>query len=85
MQRIEYDDYGTPEVMHLSAFNLPAPRGKEVLVRVRAASLNPIDWKIRQGLMKMFTGSKFPRAMGMDFAGVVEAVGSDVTRFKVGD
>jgi len=49
-----------------------------VLERVAAASINPPDWKIRNGDMKMLTGSKFPRAMGTDFAGTVEAVGSKV-------
>ena len=85
MLRIEYERYGTPEVMHLSAFNLPAPKEKEVLVRVRAAGLNPFDWKLRRGDLKIFTGSKLPRAMGSDFAGVVEAVGPNVTCFCVGD
>src|SRR5450631_2561527 len=85
MERLEYDAYGGPEVVHLSAFALREPQADELVVRVAAASINPMDWKIRNGDMKMMTGSKFPRAMGTDFAGTVEAVGSKVSRFKPGD
>jgi NADPH:quinone reductase-like Zn-dependent oxidoreductase len=85
MQRIEYDRYGGPEQMHLRTFSPAQPRGREVRVRVVAGAVNPFDWKLREGELKLFTGSKFPRAMGSDFAGVVESVGSQVERFKVGD
>lgn len=85
MERLEYDSYGGPELVHLGSFTLPEPQPDEVVVRVAAASINPMDWKIRSGDMKMITGSKFPRAMGTDFAGTVEAVGSKVTHLKPGD
>lgn len=85
MERLEYDNYGGPEVMHLGTFTLPAPLPGEVVVSVVAASINPMDWKIRSGEMKFITGSKFPRAMGTDFAGVVEAVGAKVEHIKPGD
>ncbi|WP_245713821.1 NADP-dependent oxidoreductase [Nocardia vaccinii] len=71
--------------MRLEEFE-PAPLGAdEVLVRVRAAAANPMDFGIRAGRMKQVTGRRFPRAMGYDFAGVVEAVGDRVTRLHVGD
>jgi len=85
MERLEYDGYGGPEVVHLRSFTLPQPTSNEVVVRVTAASINPMDWKIRSGQMKMFTGSKFPRGLGADFSGIVEAVGSNVSAFKPGD
>ena len=85
MDRLEYNSYGGPEVVHLSSFALPQPTADEVVVRVAAASINPMDWKIRSGAMKMLTGSKFPRAMGTDFSGTVEAVGSIVAQLKPGD
>ena len=85
MQRLEYDRYGGPENVRLSAFTLPAPAVDEVVVRVAAASINPMDWKIRAGQLRLLTGFKFPRAMGADFSGTVEAVGAQVTRFKPGD
>lgn len=85
MKRIQYHQYGGPEVMRLEDFE-PAPLGADdVLVRVRAAAANPMDFGIRAGRMKHVTGRRFPRAMGYDFAGVVEAVGDRVTRVHVGD
>jgi NADPH:quinone reductase-like Zn-dependent oxidoreductase len=85
MERLEYDRYGGPELVHLNKFTLPQPTADELVIRVAAASINPMDWKIRSGQMRMFIGSKFPRAMGADFSGTVEAVGSKVSRFKPGD
>jgi NADPH:quinone reductase-like Zn-dependent oxidoreductase len=85
MQRIQYHRYGGPEQMRLETFELPAPGSDEIVVRVRASSVNPVDWKIRLGAMKMMTGRRFPRAMGTDFSGVIESVGSAVTRFRAGD
>jgi NADPH:quinone reductase-like Zn-dependent oxidoreductase len=85
MQRIEYDRYGGPELMHLAAVSPPSPRDQEVCIRVVAASVNPFDWKVREGELKLFIGSQFPRTMGSDFSGVVESVGRKVTRFTVGD
>src|SRR5213592_4754031 len=85
MKRIQYHQYGGPEVMRLEDFEPALPGPGEVLVRVRAAAANPMDWGIRSGAMKMVTGRKFPRALGYDFAGVVEAVGEGVTRLTVGD
>ncbi|MFJ6706850.1 MULTISPECIES: NADP-dependent oxidoreductase [unclassified Streptomyces] len=85
MKRIQYHQYGGPEVMRLEDFEPTRPGPGEVLVRVRAAAANPMDWGIRSGAMRMVTGRKFPRALGYDFAGVVEAVGEGVTRLAVGD
>lgn len=85
MRRIQYHQYGGPDVMRLEDFDPAGPGPGEVLVRVRAAAANPMDWGIRGGAMKMVTGRKFPRALGHDFAGVVEAVGAGVTRLAVGD
>jgi NADPH:quinone reductase-like Zn-dependent oxidoreductase len=85
MKRVQYHRYGGPEVMLLESFSLSAPGKDEVLVRVKAASVNPLDWKLRQGNMKLMTGWRFPRAMGSDFAGVIESVGGGVQQFKPGD
>ncbi|WP_223473264.1 MULTISPECIES: NAD(P)-dependent alcohol dehydrogenase [unclassified Pseudomonas] len=85
MKRIQYSKYGGPEVMRIDDFELDSPAEGEVGVSVKFAAINPIDWKLRIGQMKIVTGRKFPRAMGMDFSGTVVSVGAGVTRFKVGD
>nr|WP_249136435.1 NAD(P)-dependent alcohol dehydrogenase [Bradyrhizobium tropiciagri] len=64
----------------------PQPPGSgEVAVKVSFAAINPIDWKVRNGDLKMITGKVFPRAIGSDFSGIVISVGAGVTRFKPGD
>lgn len=85
MKRIQYRRYGGPEEMRLEDFELASPMAGQIVVRVKAASANPVDWKIRNGVMRFMSGRRFPRAMGSDFSGVVEAVGPSVTRIKVGD
>jgi len=85
MKRIQYDKYGGPELMRLEDFELTTPDHGEVAVKVAFAAINPIDWRVRNGQLKMVTGKTFPRAMGSDFSGTVIAVGAGVTRFKPGD
>lgn len=85
MKRIQYSRYGGPETMALRDFELPRPGAGEVAVRVKFAAINPIDWKLRNGQMKIVTGRAFPRAMGMDLSGTVISVGPGVTRFQTGD
>ncbi|MFI8951476.1 alcohol dehydrogenase catalytic domain-containing protein [Streptomyces sp. NPDC053750] len=80
MKRIQYHRYGGPELMRLEDFEPARPGLGEVRVRVRAAAANVMDWKIRNGLLRIMTGNSFPRGFGTDFAGVVEAVGGDVSR-----
>jgi len=85
MKRIQYHQYGGPETMRLEDFELEDPGKGQVAVKVRFTAINPIDWKLRNGVMKIVTGNTFPRAMGMDFSGTVTSVGAGVTRFKPGD
>ena len=85
MKRIQYHQYGGPELMKLEDFALRTPGKEEVAVKVSFAAINPIDWKVRNGALKMVTGKKFPRALGIDFSGIVISVGPGVTRFNVGD
>jgi NADPH:quinone reductase-like Zn-dependent oxidoreductase len=84
MERLEYDRAGGPEVVRLRPFTPRNLNANEALVRVAAASINPLDWKIRSGAVKMI-GSKFPRAMGLDFSGIVELAGPGGSRFQRGD
>jgi NADPH:quinone reductase-like Zn-dependent oxidoreductase len=84
------DRYGPPEVVQIRDVERPEPTGDEVLVRVRAASVNRADLdglKPKPGFMRLFMGIRAPRSheVGIDAAGVVEAVGPEATRFKPGD
>ncbi|GLS22925.1 hypothetical protein GCM10007874_59450 [Labrys miyagiensis] len=85
MKRIQYYTYGGPEVMHLEDFELLTLAKGRITIKVKFAAINPIDWKVRQGNLKMLTGKSFPRAMGSDFSGTVLNVGTGVTRLKPGD
>ncbi|MBP0617756.1 NADP-dependent oxidoreductase [Jiella mangrovi] len=85
MQRIQYRQYGGPDAMRLETYTPPLPRRGEIRIRVKAASVNPLDWQLRQGFMKFVMGNHFPRGMGMDLAGIVEAIGPEVKVFSVGD
>jgi NADPH:quinone reductase-like Zn-dependent oxidoreductase len=71
----------------LEPMDLPVPElgNGEVLVRVRAAGVNPVDWKIREGRLKDLFPHRFPLIPGWDAAGIVERIGPGVTRFRVGD
>jgi NADPH:quinone reductase-like Zn-dependent oxidoreductase len=85
MKRLQYHRYGGPEVLRLEDVEPGRPGRGEILVRVKAAAANAMDWKIRNGEMRLMTGRGFPRGIGNDFAGVVEAVGAGVTRLTPGD
>ena len=90
MKAIVYCEYGTAEVLKLQDVEKPTPKDDEVLVRVRAAAINPLDWHYMRGtpyLVRLEAGLRKPSdiRMGVDFSGTVEAVGKAVTRFKPGD
>jgi len=85
MKRIQYDKYGGPDLMYLSDFEVADPGPGEVMVKVKFAAINPIDWKVRNGQLRFVTGRAFPRAMGSDLSGTVIAVGPGVTRCAPGD
>jgi NADPH:quinone reductase-like Zn-dependent oxidoreductase len=84
MKRLQYHRYGGPDVLTLGDADTPTPGRGQVLVLVRAAAANAMDWKMRNGEMRPMTGRKFPRGVGHDFAGVIERVGEGVTRLQVG-
>src|SRR6266436_2985805 len=85
MKAIRIHNYGGPEVLKYEDAPRPKPQAGEVLVRVHAAGVNPIDWKVREGHMKDFWPHKFPLILGWDLSGVVEEVGPRVSQFKRGD
>ena len=77
--------YGGPEHTAVGEVPKPSPRAGELLVRVEAAGLNPVDFKTRMGALKIIRDYPLPIVMGNELAGVVEAVGAGVTRFTAGD
>jgi NADPH:quinone reductase-like Zn-dependent oxidoreductase len=88
MKAIRIHNYGGPEVLQYEDAPRPKPQAGEVLVRVHAAGVNPIDWKVREGHMKDFWPHKLPLIPGWDLSGVVEEVGpgpAAAGRFKKGD
>ncbi|MEI1377406.1 NADP-dependent oxidoreductase [Nostoc sp. UHCC 0926] len=84
IQAIRVHNYGESDVLTLEAIAQPEPQSNEVLIRVQAAAVNPLDWKIRAGYMKEFFPMPLPFTPGMDVAGIVEAIGADVKAFQVG-
>jgi NADPH:quinone reductase-like Zn-dependent oxidoreductase len=85
MKKVIYRQYGGVEVLEMVEEAVPEVTPAMVLVKVKAVSINPIDWKIRAGEMKTMSGSKFPKGVGIDFSGVLEAVGGAVRKFRKGD
>ncbi len=85
MQAARIHDYGGPEQIVIEQVPRPEPKAGEVLVHLNAAGVNPVDWKIRAGYLKQFMPLTFPWIPGTEGAGVVEAIGSNVTRLRRGD
>jgi len=89
MKAIKFCEYGAPDVLKLEEIEKPVPKDNELLVRVRAASLNFIDAGVVHGpsVLRFVTGLRKPKftGFGRDFAGVIEATGTDVTEFRPGD
>lgn len=95
MKAIMYDRYGSPDVLRLTELPKPTPKNNEVLIKVRATTVTSGDWRVRSltvprgfGILsRLALGISGPRQkiLGTELSGVVEATGTDVTRFKVGD
>ena len=90
MYAIRRHKYGGVEVLRLETVECPVPGEREVLIKVRAASVNPLDWHFMTGtpyVLRMASGVTVPKdpRLGVDVSGVVEAVGRQVSKFKPGD
>jgi NADPH:quinone reductase-like Zn-dependent oxidoreductase len=85
MKAIISEQYGGPEVLELADVAEPQVGPNGVLVRIHASSVNPVDWKLRKGLLSAIWNLRFPVIWGCDLSGVVEQVGSAITLFKPGD
>jgi NADPH:quinone reductase-like Zn-dependent oxidoreductase len=85
MNAVRIHEYGGPEALRYEDAPRPEPGPGQVLVRIRASGVNPVDWKVRAGELKHFLQYKMPMIPGWDFSGVVESLGPGAARFKVGD
>ncbi|MGV9612990.1 NADP-dependent oxidoreductase [Nocardia xishanensis] len=84
MRAIAFYEFGEPDVLRVVDIDVPEPTGAQVRIAVRAAGVNPADWKIRSGAL-VFGEPSFPQFPGAEVAGVVDAVGPDATGVAVGD
>jgi NADPH:quinone reductase-like Zn-dependent oxidoreductase len=84
MRAVRYHAHGAPDTLEVEEVPRPVPQAGEVLVRVHAAGVNPLDWKIRQGWWRDSLPRTLPAIPGIDLAGVVAAIGPEVTTLQVG-
>ncbi len=85
MKAIVIRRYGSADVLQYEDMPPPAIKSGQLVVKVHASCINPVDWKIRQGMLRFITGNNFPIILGLDLSGEVIQVGSGVTGFNVGD
>src|SRR5512134_1883211 len=85
MKAVVINHYGPPEVLEHTTLDRPAITDHELLVKVHATSVNPVECSLRQGKLRPFIRVKFPFVLGVDVFGEVEEVGAAVTKFKPGD
>ncbi len=85
MKAVTINQYGSTEILHYKDVKKPHLNAKDVLIEIYSTSINPVDWKIRKGELKIFTGFNFPKRLGADFAGIVKTVGAKAEGFKPGD
>ncbi|GAB3936183.1 NAD(P)-dependent alcohol dehydrogenase [Larkinella terrae] len=85
MRKVIYNRFGDESVLELTEQAVPGIQKDQLLIRVKAVSINPLDWKVYGGEMKLMSGSAFPKSVGIDFSGIVDQTGSEVARFKAGD
>ena len=85
MKAIAYSRYGGPEVMERTDVPMPVVPPGHGLVKIHAASINPVDWKLRSGMLRFVTGRKFPRIMGADLSGTLTEINGDGAGLKIGD
>ncbi|WP_320827612.1 NADP-dependent oxidoreductase [Reinekea sp.] len=85
MKAIQINRFGDRSVLELNDIEIPTPAANEVLIKVKASSINPVDWKIRAGYLQPMLNHPLPLTLGWDVAGEVVAAGDQVSHLKVGD
>jgi len=85
MKTVRIHEYGNADVLRIEEMPVPQIAADELLIKIHAASVNPVDWMVREGYMKDMHLHKLPLTLGQDFSGTVEKIGSNVKGFKIGD
>lgn len=85
MKKVIYNKYGSFDNLQMSNMDIPSIQTDELLIRVKAVAINPLDWKKLQGELKIITGKKFPKGIAFDFSGVIENTGNNITNYKIGE
>ncbi|MFM9951149.1 MAG: NAD(P)-dependent alcohol dehydrogenase [Saprospiraceae bacterium] len=85
MKKVIYKRYGSIADLELAEVETPSIQPDEILIKVKAVAINPIDWKRLEGQLKIITGSKFPKGIAIDFSGIVEKKGNAISSFQAGD
>ena len=85
MKKIIFNRYGSFDDLQMTDVQTPTIKDDELLIRVKVVSINPLDWKRLEGQLKIITGFKFPKGIGIDFSGIVENKGDAISSFQVGD
>ncbi len=85
MKAIQINSYGNADVLNYGDVPKPEPAADEILVRIHAVAINPVDWKIRAGYLSGWLQHQLPLTLGCEFSGVVEALGANVSSVKIGD
>jgi NADPH:quinone reductase-like Zn-dependent oxidoreductase len=81
MKAVFYNSYGGPELLQVGSLPEPVPGPDQLLIQVKTVSINPVDYKILKGNLKMLTGSRFPQIPCSDFAGIIKKIGSNIKDF----
>ncbi|MDX8381744.1 MAG: NADP-dependent oxidoreductase [Ghiorsea sp.] len=85
MKAVQINSFGNRDVLELNEVAMPTPAANEVLIKVKCAGVNPVDWKIREGYVQAILNHSLPLTLGWDVSGEVAAVGDSVDNLKVGD
>lgn len=85
MQAVFIEEFGGPEQLKIGRLNIPSPELNEVQIKIACTAVNPVDWKIRMGLLKERAPHHFPIILGWDAAGTISALGSEVDNLNVGE
>ncbi|MFT7562265.1 MAG: NADPH:quinone reductase-like Zn-dependent oxidoreductase [Flavobacteriales bacterium] len=85
MKAVQINAFGNQSVLEFNTIAIPTPLENEVLIKIKASSVNPVDWKIREGYLQAMLNHTLPLTLGWDVAGVVVGAGSAVTNVKIGD